>query len=458
MHKTVFELEIPDEVPLSAFVLLQDTFLRPFSPEATISILVMLVLLFFSGAISGSEIAYFSLNPLQLRELRTSESNRDKLIIRQLERPKRLLATILISNNFVNVAIVILSTFITTELFELNSFPLLAFFIQVIVVTSLILIVGEILPKILANEKSVKFARILTIPISFLMKVFYPLSSVLVNFTSFIDRRVNQKGYNISMQELSEAIEITTDENTGKEEQKILKGIVKFGNIEVKEIMKSRVDITAVEEGISFSELMKTIINSGYSRIPVYRENFDNIAGILYVKDLMPYLNESDAFDWKENRVRAGFFVPENKRINDLLEEFQEKKIHMAIVVDEYGGTSGIVTLEDILEEIVGEITDEYDSMDEELLYKKISENEYSFEGKISLNDFCKILNIDGDVFEEVKGDSDSLAGLILEIEGKIPAKGEIITFRNFKFTIEAADKRRIKKIKVTVNNEAEEQ
>ncbi|MCF8302934.1 MAG: gliding motility-associated protein GldE [Bacteroidales bacterium] len=427
--------------------------MRPFSPEAGISILVMLVLLLFSGAISGSEIAYFSLNPLQLRELRTSTDNRDHLIIRQLERPKRLLATILISNNFVNVAIVILSTFITTEMFNLTGFPLVAFLIQVVVVTTLILIIGEIMPKILANEKSIRFARMMAYPISLLIKIFYPVSSLLVNFTSLIDKRVNRRGYNISMEELSQAIEITSDETTPEEERKILKGIVKFGDIEVKEIMKSRVDVTAVEVNTPFRELMDIIIESGYSRIPVYRDNFDNLAGILYVKDLMPYLNKGNEFDWRQLlREKHLFFVPENKRINDLLEEIQEKKIHMAIVVDEYGGTSGIVTLEDILEEIVGEITDEYDSIDEESLYSKLDENQYLFEGKTSLNDFCKILNIDGSVFERVKGDSDSLAGLILELEGKIPAKGETISFDKYKFTIEAVDKRRIKKIKVTLN------
>lgn len=446
-------MEISDSAPLSALVLLQDALMRPFSPEAGISILVMLVLLLFSGAISGSEIAYFSLNPLQLRELRTSTDNRDHLIIRQLERPKRLLATILISNNFVNVAIVILSTFITTEMFNLTGFPLVAFLIQVVVVTTLILIIGEIMPKILANEKSIRFARMMAYPISLLIKIFYPVSSLLVNFTSLIDKRVNRRGYNISMEELSQAIEITSDETTPEEERKILKGIVKFGDIEVKEIMKSRVDVTAVEVNTPFRELMDIIIESGYSRIPVYRDNFDNLAGILYVKDLMPYLNKGNEFDWRQLlREKHLFFVPENKRINDLLEEIQEKKIHMAIVVDEYGGTSGIVTLEDILEEIVGEITDEYDSIDEESLYSKLDENQYLFEGKTSLNDFCKILNIDGSVFERVKGDSDSLAGLILELEGKIPAKGETISFDKYKFTIEAVDKRRIKKIKVTLN------
>jgi len=444
-------LEDPDIGPYLASILL-DAVLKPFSTDILAGMIAIMLLLIGSALISGSEIAFFSLDPPQLRELRENNNKSDHLILRLLGAPKRLLATVLIANNFVNVGIVIISTYVTSELFYLENFPVLAFLIQVVVVTSLILLFGEIIPKVYATQYPVKFARKMAKPINLLTGMFLPLSKLLVGSTSFIDRKLAKRNQNFSMDDLSEAIDIATDEDSTKEEKQILKGIVKFSDLEVREIMKSRTDVTAVSIDLSFGELLKVILDSGYSRIPAFEENFDNITGILYIKDLLPYLNEDDNFKWQE-LLRNAFFVPENKKINDLLKEIQERKIHMAIVVDEYGGTSGLVTLEDILEEIVGDISDEFDSEEDEPFYEKIDSHNYIFEGKTSLNDLCKILEIEPDTFDKVKGDSDSLAGLILELVGKIPRKMENITFRNFVFKILEADHRKITSVKITLKN-----
>lgn len=414
-------------------------------------ILAILVLLIGSAMASGAEVAFFSLGPNQLHELRLKEDKADRPVLHLLEMPKRLLATLLIANNFFNVAIVIISTYVTNSLFDFSQFPYwLAFFIQVVVVTSLILLFGEVMPKVYATRNSLRFARFLAGPVRIVIKIFYPLSSVLVHSTSLIDKRISRKAYNVSISELSDAIELTSGKNTPEEEKKILQGIVKFGDIEVKEIMKPRMDVTAVDTGTNFKELLKTIIDAGYSRIPAYEDSFDHIRGILYIKDLLPHLTREDDFDWN-SLLRDALFIPENKKINDLLQEFQEKKIHMAIVVDEYGGTSGIVTFEDIIEEIVGEISDEHDEPVGDFEYSKIDDHNYIFEGRTSLNDFYKILDIDDDLFDDVKGDADSLAGLLLELMEKMPEKDEKVSYRQFTFTVKAADKRRIKRVLVTL-------
>ena len=423
--------------------------LKTLTTEAVTGILVMIGLLLLSAMISGSEIAYFSLSPSQLKDIKTKKKKNNQLILKFLEKPKHLLATILIANNFINVAIVIISTFVTAELFDFNNYKLLGFVIQVIAVTALILLIGEIIPKIYATQFTEKFARIMALPIYYLIKLFYPLSSLLVKSTTLIDKRITKKAHNISFRELTDAIEITSDESTPEEETMILKGIVKFGDIDVKEIMKSRIDVVAVDIKTDYDQLLKTILESGFSRIPAYEDTFDKITGILYIKDLLPHLYKDKGFNW-QSLLRQAFFVPENKMINDLLKEFQERTIHLAIVVDEYGGTSGIVTLEDIIEEIVGEISDEFDNKTEEMFYKKIDENNYIFEGKTTLIDFCKILGIEDKIFVDAKGESDTLAGLILELEGKIPAKGESIDYEGLIFKIEVVDNRRIKSIKVT--------
>jgi gliding motility-associated protein GldE len=414
-------------------------------------ILAIVALLFISALVSGSEIAFFSLSPSQIHELKNSDSKHKQAIMSLLGAPKRLLATLLISNNFVNVAIVVISTYITNTFFELSSLPYwITFLIQVVVVTAVILFFGEILPKVYATQKNVQFAHFMVTPLKFMVRFFHPISSLLMYSTNIIDRRISRKSYNISMSELSDAIELTSDHTTPEEEKKILQGIVRFGDIEVKEIMRSRLDVAAIEFSTGYKQLLDYITESGYSRIPVYKETFDNVKGVLYIKDLLPFIGRDDGFDWQK-LLRDAFFVPEKKKINDLLEEFQEKKIHLAVVVDEYGGTSGIITLEDIIEEIVGEISDEHDEPLDEVVYTRVAENNYIFEGKTSINDFCKVTGIEDDVFDGVKGDADSLAGVVLELMKKMPEKDESVEYRNFKFTVRAVDKRRIKRIQVEI-------
>ena len=414
-------------------------------------ILAIIALLAGAAMASGAEVAFFSLGPNQLHELRLKEDKADKAVLHLLEVPKHLLATLLISNNFFNVAIVIISTYVTNSLFDFGRIPYwLAFLIQVVVVTSLILLFGEVMPKVYASRKSLKLARNLAGLLSILMKIFYPLSSLLVRSTNLIDRRISRKAYNVSISELSDAVELTSGNNTPDEEKKILQGIVKLGDIEVKEIMKSRVDVTSVDIRINYKELLELIVEAGYSRIPAYEDTFDHVKGILYIKDLLPHLDREDGFDWRE-LLRDAFFVPENKKINDLLQEFQEKKIHMAVVVDEYGGTSGIVTLEDIIEEIVGEISDEHDEPSGDFEFTRLDDYNFIFEGKTSLNDFYKILELDDDLFDDVRGDADSLAGLILELMEKMPERDEQVSYGQFTFTIKAVDKRRIKRVMVTL-------
>lgn len=402
--------------------------------------------------ISGSEIAFFSLNPTQLNSLRSKTTKTNSIILSHLQIPKRLLATILITNNFINVGIVILSAYVSASLFNFSGFPILGFIIEVISITIILLLFGEIMPKIYANQKPVVFASIMARPLSLLIKIFYPLSSLLVRTTNFIDKKLASQNREITMSELSEAIDITADDNATVDETKILKGIVKFTDIEVSEIMRSRMDVVSIDSEIDFMEVIKVVTESGYSRIPVYTETFDKIDGILYVKDLLPHLDKKKDFNWRQ-LIRPALFVPENKKINDLLQEIQEKKIHLAVVVDEYGGTSGVVTLEDVLEEIVGEITDEFDSKEDEIGYNKIDDNNYVFEGKTSINDFCKIIGIDDDMFDEIKGEADSIAGLMLELLGKIPEKNTTTNFKEFEFKALTVDKRRIKMVHITIAN-----
>ncbi len=426
--------------------------LKPFTFGVIISSAIVIVLLFLSALISGSEIAFFSFNPSQLKKIKAEESSLNNLIIKLLERPKKLLATILITNNFINVSIVILSAYITNQMFDFSQYWWLGFLVQVIIITSLLLLFGEIMPKIYANQHAIAFATLMVRPLNVLIRLFHPMSSLLINSTNLIEKRISGKGHQISMSELSDAIDITSREtNEPEDEKNILKGIVKFGDIEVKEIMKSRIDIVAVENNTNFEDLLKIIRESGYSRMPVYKDNFDNVLGILYIKDLLPHINKKDNFNWKA-LLRKAFFIPENKKINDLLNEIQEKKKHMAIVVDEYGGTSGIVTLEDILEEIVGDISDEFDAQNGDFVFTKLSENSYVFEGKTTINDFYKIIRMNEDVFAEVRGESDTLAGLILELEGSFPQKNDLINYKNFIFEVQILEKRRIKRLKVTIN------
>jgi gliding motility-associated protein GldE len=412
--------------------------------------LSVLVLLFCSAAASSSETAFFSLSPSQLNTIRNSKSHSSKRIVTLLETPKRLLATILIANNLVNVGIVIISSFLVNNYLDFSANPLLGFLFQIVIITSVLLLLGEILPKVLATRSPVKVATLMSAPLSIVQRILYPFSKLLVNSTQFIDKRQAYKNHNITLDDISNAIDITADGKVDSEDRKIMKSITRFGDINAREIMSPRVDLTTIDNSMPFRKVQSIIIESGYSRIPVYNDTPDTITGILYIKDLLPYLSEDDNFDW-EKLVRQPFFVPENKPINDLMQEFQEKKIHMAVVVDEYGGTSGIITLEDIIEEIVGEINDEFDIESENTFFSRIDEHNYVFEGKTTINDMCRVLGIDDRIFDDAKGESESLAGLILELAGKMPATAETFSFGEYAFRIEAADKRRIKKVKITI-------
>jgi gliding motility-associated protein GldE len=433
-----------------------------FTGEITISLIiglaVVLILIACSAMLSGSEIAFFSLNPAQLKIIEQDETKSHRMIILHLKKPKRLLATILIANNFVNVGIVILSAFVSGMVFNFADYPILGIVIEIVAITFMILLFGEIMPKIYANQKPVAFASFMALPLNFMMKFFYPLSSMLVRTTRLIDKKLASQSQAISMTELSDAIDITSKQQENPEEEtKILKGIVKFHDIEVSEIMRSRMDVIAIDTATLFTDVVNIVTESGYSRIPVFTETFDNIDGILYVKDLLPHLGKSKTFNWQE-LVRPAFYVPENKKINDLLQEIREKKIHLAIVVDEYGGTSGIVTLEDVLEEIVGEISDEFDSPEDEVEFNKIDEHTYIFEGRTSINDFCKIIGVEDHIFDSVKGDADSLAGLVLELLGRMPEKNATVSFKEYEFKVLTVDKRRIKMINVFIHDKKAKQ
>jgi gliding motility-associated protein GldE len=442
---------VADPLPdaLSAFILLNFTSTDLASSAGLIAgLITILVLLLFSAAASASETAFFSLSPSQLHEIRSSKTSVNKRIVHLLESSKLLLATILIANNLVNVGIVIISTFLVNHYLDFSANPLIGFLFQIVAITALLLLFGEIIPKVIATRHPVKIASFIATPLFIVQRVLYPFSRLLVNSTRFIDKR-QAHSHNITLDDISNAIDITNDGKVDDEDRKIMKSITRFGDINAREIMSPRVDITAIDNTLPFSEIQKIIIDSGYSRIPVYSDTPDTITGILYIKDLLPHLSKPDSFKW-ESLVRPPFFIPENKPINDLMQEFQEKKIHMAVVVDEYGGTSGIITLEDIIEEIVGEINDEFDIEAENIFYSRIDNHNYIFEGKTTINDMCRVLGLDDRIFDDAKGESESLAGLILELAGEMPSTGETFSLGEFTFRVEAADKRRIKKVKIS--------
>jgi gliding motility-associated protein GldE len=400
---------------------------------------------------SGSEVAFFSLRPEDIEKLKINRSKKAAMALKLHDLPDKLLSTILVVNNTVNIAIVLLAAFLSSRTFNFSSNPVMGFIIEAVGITFLLLFFGEIMPKVFASRNQIPMALFMAYPMSFLETLFKPVSSLLILSTSFVKKRGAARHTNISMDDLSDALELASDDIN--EDEKILKGIVNFGNINVSEIMCPRIDVTSIDIKLGFNKVKSIIIESGFSRIPVYAGSFDSVKGILYAKDILPYTNSPDNFKWQA-LTRPPHFVPETKKINELLKEFQFKKIHMAVVIDEYGGTSGIITLEDVLEEIVGEITDESD--EDETMYRKIDERTYIFEGKILLNDFSKIIEIEDDPFEEVRGESETLAGLILELTGEIPQKGQVIKYRNFIFRIESADKRRIKEIHVELVDENE--
>lgn len=407
------------------------------------------MLLICSALISGSEVAFFSLSKTDL-DSADNTSGKKEMVSKLLEQPKKLLATILIANNFINILIVLLFAYLGEYFFSGIASKLLRFLLEVVLVTFLILLFGEVLPKIYANRNALRFSFFMVLPLRILNASLLIFSVPLLNLTNIVEKRLGKKNSDFSVETLSQALELTSEEATTKDEQKILQGIVTFGNTETIQVMCPRMDVFAISDNESFTEVVKKIVEYGHSRIPVYNENIDNIVGILYTKDILPHLSKK-SFQWKKI-LREPFFVPENKKLDDLLKDFQEMKNHLAIVVDEYGGTSGIVTLEDVIEEIVGDISDEFD--DDDLSYSKIDDYNYVFEGKIALKDFYKVLKIDETVFEEHRGEAETLAGFILEINANFPKRNELILFNDYTFKIEVLDKKRIKQVKVTLPNE----
>jgi gliding motility-associated protein GldE len=417
----------------------------------TISFIIIILLLVFSALASGSEAAFFSLGPSEKEELKNENSKTSDLILKLLNAPQELLATILITNNFVNVGVVILSSSILAEVYPVEgSNETIRFIVEVVGITLVLLLIGEVIPKIYASKNAITFVRITALPLN-TIRTLPPISwlkAFLVNGTNLIQKAAKKKGVKITSDELEKALELTKEDNASEEEHKILEGIVKFGNTDARQIMRSRLDMVAIEKDSVFPDVLNIILEAGYSRMPVYEDRQDNVVGILYIKDLLPHLNQSADFDWKQ-LIRKPFFIPENKKIDDLLREFQRMKMHMAVVVDEYGGASGIVTLEDVLEEIVGDITDEFD--DDEIVYSKIDERTYIFEGRTALVDFYKVIDIDEREFEAQKGDSETLGGFIVESAGRILRNNEFIVCDNIKLIVESSDKKRIKMIKVVL-------
>lgn len=424
-----------------------DAQIHPAPADAVVGILFLVILLFLSALISGSEVAYFSITPQGRHKLAGKKDKHSASVLRNLEIPEKLLATTLVANNLINMAVIILAAYILHLLIGFSEFPVTGYIILTGIIAFILLLFGEILPKTVAGRYAVPLARFTAFPLKVMVRVLSPFNTILIDSSSRIRKQAQEHLQNISLDDLSHALELNhADENY--EDKEILEGIVKFGHKNVSEIMRSRVDVIALNLKDPFEKVIHVINDSGYSRIPVYSGSFDNIRGILYTKDLIPFIRKQGIFNW-QSIIRPPFYVPETKKIDDLLEEFQKSKVHMAIVVDEYGGSSGIVTLQDILEEIVGDILDEFD--EDEHYSTRISENKFLFDGKILLNDFYKFTGCDSQVFDGCKGDADTLAGLILEIKGEIPVLNEEISCKNFIFTIDAVDNRRIKKVRVEI-------
>ena len=422
---------------------------NPISPSILISILLAFFLILLSGFASASEIAFFSLSPADLEAMDPDKSPLDMLVQKLRDDSERTLATILITNNLVNVTIIMLCNYIFTNLLTFSA-EWLQFLCVTILLTFLLLLFGEIIPKVYGSKNPLAFCRKAVKGVMFFRKVFWPIETILLKSGAFAEKVLQKENRQLSIDDLEQALELT-DKSDIKDEQSMLQGIIRFGDETAKEVMTSRQDIIDLDIRCSYEDVLKCIVDNNYSRIPVYQDNKDNIRGVLYIKDLLPHLSKPANFRW-QSLIRPPYFVPETKKIDDLLREFQENKVHIAIVVDEFGGTSGIVTLEDILEEIVGEINDEYD--EEEHNYTKLDANSYIFEGKTLLNDFSKILNLPDDEFDDVEGDADSLAGLLLEIKGDFPAVHEILKYKRYTFEVLEIDERRISKVKVIIGCE----
>ncbi len=439
--------------PPSAYTLLTTLTMQALEPATIFALVVIAVLLVISAAMSASEVALFSLSPTQLRDVQERGGTSGQRVMDLLAKPRRLLATILIASNFVNIGVIILSSVAVMDIVDATNIPgYMVWVIQVLVVAFVIVFIGEVLPKVYATSNPVRVAQLMSGPLVTLRWLFKPISETLVRSTSFIEKRYRKRTtQNISVDALGHVLDLTNDPSSTEEEQRILRGIVKFGAIEVRQVMRPRTEMVAFDKELSFKELVAAIVDSGFSRVPVYEETVDRVIGVLYIKDVLPNLDK-DGFDWHAI-LRAPYFVPESKKLDDLLKEFQREKVHLAIVVDEYGGTSGIISLEDVIEEIVGDITDEYD--DEDLFYSKLDDHTWVFEGRTSLTDVYRVLDIDGALFEENKGDSGTLGGFILELTGRIPKKGERAELRNFTFVVEGSDNKRIRRVKVIMRDEA---
>jgi putative hemolysin len=418
-----------------------------------ISLIIIFILIACSALMSASEVAFFALGPTEKKNLEEEQSRSSKAILKLLSKPKDLLATVLIANNFINVCIIILATEVIDQFFPQSDKPnTIRFLIEVVGITTFLLLLGEVAPKLYASRNTLSTARFMSNPIIFIniLPPFSWMRWLLVNGTTMINKRAKKRGINLSTDDLEHALALTKEDSDNEDDHRILEGIIKFGNTEVKQIMKSRLDIVTISSDASFQEVLDVVLDAGYSRIPIHETSFDNVIGILYIKDLLPFIN-NEHFDWSP-LMRKPYFIPENKKIDDLLKEFQDMKMHMAIVVDEYGGANGLVTLEDVLEEIVGDITDEFD--DDDLIYTKIDDLTYLFEGRTSLVDFYKVLEIDGKDFEQTKGESDTIGGFIIEHAGRILRNNEYIRCGNIKLVVESSDKRRIKMIKTIQEND----
>ncbi len=411
-------------------------------------IAILLILLLFSAFISGSEIAYFSLSAKDITSFKHSKNISERNIFTLLDKPKKLLATILIVNNLINISLIILFTLTINKYFDFSNYnKTLTFVFEIGLITLLLVLFGELIPKIYANQNNKRFAKFMSFPLLGLTRIFHPFSFLLVKGTNVIEKHIKKKEYSITAEEFKQAIDITGIKENNPDNKKILKRLVNFSNVYVKQIMISRVDVVAYDKETTFNDILEKIKNDKYSRVPVYKDNPDNIKGILYIKDLLPFFEKDNNFQWQK-LLRKPFFIPENKKIDDLLKEFQNKKVHLAIVVDEYGGFSGIITLDDILEEIIGDITDEIgDSIEE--FYSKIDDKTFVFNAKTPLTDFVKILNLPDNYFDKQKGEAETIAGLIIEILGRIPSEGENIKIANLLFVINAVDNKKIDKIKV---------
>lgn len=427
-----------------------------FEAVTILSIAVIFILLCLSAIVSGSEVAYFSFNANDQKDLEDEDhENYNKRILNLLQDQKYLLATILVGNNIINVAIVIISYFAFRQILTFKN-EWLETFVNVVLITFLLVLFGEIIPKLYARNNRFRMAKISSIFLTILKKLCYPISFLLVNATDFIQKKLPINTAQVDIDELEDAIDLTTDNSDlTEDENKMLKGIINFGNIQARQVMRSRIDIESIEDTENFKDVYSAVVKTGFSRIPVYKENLDSIIGILYAKDILEHVEKTEKFKW-HNLLRKPFFIPETKKIDDLLKEFQKRRMHLAIVVDEYGGTSGLITLEDVVEQVIGEIQDEHDGSEGEISFYKISENKFNFEGKTLINDLCKVMNFDVDDFEKIRGESDSLAGLILEINGRLPEKNEIVVYENYQFKVKKVKDNRIETVVVSIRENKE--